>query len=222
MSRDAVRPSPKDFRYRTSFDSTVSVDYLAETALTTKPPSSETILSIMLKRCPRSPSPVPHTSSPPLEVNPHHLLPVTKRRRITGPVIDGTERRDHALGDDGEEDYAEHESDDDTLTNGPPQEKLYAHMNQYLGNLHIEQQYRSRASTSINLSGYHDPQADPPWLPHPAKFTPNVTDSKILSMPVSRQEELVSSGGYDCSSTQDSASGKEREQVISRYMDTNR
>lgn len=98
----------------------------------------------MLKRS-RAPSPSPTraipSSPPPLDDNPH--VPLPKRRRTVGPIIDSSERRDGAAEENDEDDEdIDWESDGTSIST--PDGKVYEHVNHFLHCLHTENQYRSR------------------------------------------------------------------------------
>ena len=204
----------------------------------------------MLKR-PRARSQSPSradAASPPALPGTSHHIPLAKRRRIQGPIIDGVARRD---GDEEMIDDGEEEIDDDVNEEGyggdeggsQPQHdansKAYAHVNQFLGSLHIEQQYRqSRTHSSSITTGsypisYSSRDDDPPWsIPTSTStstcFTPgkNLRNSTAHFATPGQPSPLNASSSKGLDPLGQSSSFEEPEeeltQVISRYEDTNR
>jgi hypothetical protein len=140
----------------------------------------------MLKRQ-RAPSPSPTRpdpcSPPPLDNNAH--LPIAKRRRTAGPIIDSYQRRDAETMDNGEDDY---EDDEDSGTSTDvPHGKVYEHVNYFLHGLHAEHQHRSRAAplqpffANSQLAQPHSqhPHATPTFLSH--RGHPSASSSPMSS-----------------------------------------
>ena len=200
----------------------------------------------MLKRSRgRSPSPTrgDPSSPPPLDDNP--CLPLPKRRRIVGPVIDSIERRDGTTEDDGEDD------EDPNFTNATDSAniltsdgKVYEHVNHVLHCLHEEQRHRSRSAQPHLDSSSHGSYDFMTPRDSPSSFSsPLSTPAKYVRGTQPRSSAMSSTrhhGHTDPQETQDNIYGgshgtalaipgkaehkveDERFRVTQRYEDTNR
>ena len=167
----------------------------------------------MLKRS-RAPSPSPTradpSSPPPLDHNPH--LPLPKRRRTVGPIIDSSERRDGAVEDDGEDDEdLDRKCDDEKIST--PGGKVYEHVNHFLHCLHTENQHRSQSAQLQPGSSFTHPHSH---ITSPSTFILPCDSSSPCSTPFSSPAKYFRDS-QSCSSPMTSW---HHERIIPRDMET--